>query len=71
MLQPVMPSKAVELLDALCIPQGQRTWEAAVWPPHGVDPEAIPAPAAGTPTAITKDKGVKQAGGTLFPPVEL
>lgn len=74
MLQPVMPSKAAELLDALSIPQEQRTWEAAVWPPLGIDPGAIPAPSK-TITSVerteARDPGVKQAGGTLFPPVEL
>lgn len=62
LLQPIMPSKATELLDRLGVAEEKRGWEDAVWPAE-VDAQSI-------------KKGLEEAGirwkgrGFLFPPLE-
>jgi methionyl-tRNA synthetase len=61
LLQPIIPSKATELLDRLGVPQHQRMWEEAVWPVE-VDTEDM---------IRGLKEGKKKYNGHLFPQVEV
>ncbi|RSH81542.1 methionyl-tRNA synthetase [Saitozyma podzolica] len=61
LLQPIIPSKATELLDRLGVPPHRRTWGEAVWPVE-VDTEDM---------IRGLREGKKKYKGHLFPQVEM
>lgn len=61
LLQPIMPSKAAEILDRLAVPKNERAWDQACWPLE-VNTEEI----------VERLKaGADSTGAKLFPPVKL
>lgn len=60
--QPIMPSKAVELLDRLGVPADERSWEHATWNPETVNTQQMVERIAAASKSF--------AGTSLFPPVE-